>query len=83
VDFKTITRTTTGERRSNSGKGIVEASVWADDFEAFDADQPIVPYVIPISDADRANLCQYFTDPVRWNKLSDRAKAVYRRELGL
>jgi hypothetical protein len=61
----------------------MEASSWDDDFEDFVSDQPVAPYIIPISDDDRANLRQYFADTERWNKLSDRAKAVYRRELGL
>jgi transcriptional regulator with XRE-family HTH domain len=81
--FQEITRTATGEGRSTSGGGGMEASSWDDDFDDFAPDHPVEPYIIPISDADRANLRQYFADPERWNKLSDRAKAVYRRELGL
>jgi transcriptional regulator with XRE-family HTH domain len=81
--FEAITRTATREGRSTSSEGGVEASSWDYDFEDFATDQPVAPYFIPISDADRANLRQYFADPERWNKLSDRAKAVYRRELGL
>ena len=67
---------------SKSNKGF-STSPWDDDFEDFATDQPVAPYFIPISDADRAILRQHFSDPERWKKLSDRAKAVYRRELGL
>ena len=82
--FKAITRTATGEGRSTSGEGGVEARAWDDDFEDFATDQPVTPYIIPISDTDRAILRQRFAEyPDDWNKLSDRAKSVYRRELDL
>jgi transcriptional regulator with XRE-family HTH domain len=81
--FQEITRTATGEGRSNSGEGGVEAHSW-EDFDDFTSDQPVVPYIIPISDSDRAILRQRFAEcPEAWNKLSDRAKAVYSRELNI
>ncbi len=73
-----------GTHTGTSSEGGVEAGSWDDDFEEFASDQPVTPYIIPISDTDRAILRQRFAEhPDTWNKLSDRAKAVYRRELGL
>jgi transcriptional regulator with XRE-family HTH domain len=70
---------------SNEPSKDFSSAAWDDfdDFDDFASDQPVTPYIIPISDADRANLRQHFADPERWNKLSERAKSVYRRELGL
>ena len=75
------TKQTNDDAGGQSGSELSSAA-W-DDFDDFASDQPVTPYIIPISDADRANLRQHFADPERWNKLSDRAKAVYRHELGL
>lgn len=68
---------------NNQGSGVSTAP-WDDDFEDFANDQLAAPYIIPISDGDRAILRQRFAEcPDAWNKLSDRAKAVYRRELNM
>jgi hypothetical protein len=78
---------TMGEQdAATTGKNgeVLDAHVWDDDFDDFTSDQPAVPYIISISDTDRAILRQRFAEhPDAWNKLSDRAKAVYSRELGL
>ncbi|MEJ2229491.1 MAG: hypothetical protein P8Y67_15030, partial [Alphaproteobacteria bacterium] len=75
-------RQTSNDAAGKFDEGL-DAHTWDDDFEDLASDQPVAPYIIPISDADRAILRQHFADPVRWNKLSDRAKAVYSRELDL
>jgi hypothetical protein len=73
----------TVEKAKKSTDGM-EAHTWDDGFEDFATDQFAAPYIISISDDDRAVLRQSFAEcPDAWNKLSDRAKAIYRRELNI